>query len=236
MLQDGTKVHGVIDGHNITGYISHYMPWTTVDLDQALIINGDYRDHLYISIADSVKAMPANVTKVKDNKGNWIEQIPDVVGSECIPLPISDSAEMKQFTLVHYREQIESRLTTYKTVKRAVTCEYGCKHMIDTRIPVKPTLDVSRLNIAYFWHCLAEYARYLDDCEYTAKCQCWYHLAGKFALSCLAHDGSYGDLPAQTVKAIQAELSAQYESMCDDYKRKIFGAHLARYERTHRLR
>lgn len=244
MLQQGTKVRGSIGGHQFTGYIAHYMPWTGIKLDQPITGNGDYKESLYISVADSVKAMPVNACRVVSdrNKQDWIEQIPDRPGSECEPLPLSDiarqtfTAELKHITPENYRKQYESAHTTYRTVKRKVTCEYGHTHMVDTREPIKPTIDANRLNLAYFWHCLAEYARYQDQCEYTARLERWHHLAGKLALAGghINYGGDYGDLPHDTVCKIKDELSKQYWALCADYKAKIFGPYLDRYNRHHR--
>ena len=219
MLTNGCRVAGVYDGKSFTGNLYELNHISSIELDNGIIgFDGRYTERLHM-YTDNHKA----------SQQFW-EIAESPVNSEYVPGELSEIAreslakQFKPVKLSEYRAMVQNRLMTYKTVKQAVTCEYGHKHMIDRRVPVAPAIDEKLLNIEFFFYCLAEYARYLEEREYVARNETWNRLARKLSLSAIAYDGTFEGLDTETIKHIRAELSKQYDDLCFDYQVKIYGA------------
>jgi hypothetical protein len=225
-LQAGSRVKVTKEGHCYTGTVEHLCHISNIIVDSGYVDSLGYHDRLYFYY-DATTGKSSNAR---------IELLEDRPNSEYALTPLSDIAAesyRKQYsvTLAKYRETMVNRLRKYTARQVKVTCEYGHTHTVSKQIAVEPTIDESKLTIAYFFYCLAEYAHYLENVEFTRKCEAWHRLCHKLALSGLTYAGDYTGVDDKTRKAIQAGLAANYEAICQDYKAKIFGAQLERYNR-----
>jgi hypothetical protein len=228
MFHNGTRVKGTYEGIEFTGVIRELNGYSTVLLDRSISMNNDHKDRLYIDFDHNTgKSKTGNLVALPDRIDSELELLPLTVWSQ-------DSAD-KEFkarlgTYADYRTAYVQLHTTYTTKKTAVTCEYGCKHMIDKRVPVLPTVDEIALKLAWSMHCISEYARYQTRLTELARREAYSSIIDR-----LVHGGSkvihasgyfpgcYGDLPKATIKKIEDELKAHYERICAEYRQQILG-------------
>lgn len=163
-LQPGTRVKGIHNGETFTGTLREYNHISTIDLDVVrLDYAGRYSDTLYM-----YETIETCIEVNNSDRHYFVELLPEDEPTE-FPLSIitqqSLNRQYNNVTRQQYRESVIRAKTTYKTVKKTVTCEYGCKHVIDTRVEVLPTISESDISTAYFFDCLARFAKYLEHCE-----------------------------------------------------------------------
>ena len=227
-LQNGMKIEGSTDGAKFTGYILElHKGVSTFLLDRPILKNGDWKyDRLYMSINHETGRSSCDD---RFHGSDYVRSIPDKPGSEYELLPLSGMIReiiQKRFRVISradYTANIERALTKYKTVKKTVTCEYGHKHTIDSREPIKPRLDPLQVGITYFFYTLAQWAEFSQEIEYQTRQECWHNLASKLALCKWGQYADYTGLDPASVEAHKQALKQIYTDTCDRALIAIFG-------------
>jgi hypothetical protein len=226
---EGCKGIAHKDGKSYPGYLKQWCKgYCTFILDTPISDRGDYRESIYLYTEGSY-------TDGSGKHTSGFTPVADIPGSECDLLPLSCfalDALNKRYTAESYaafREGWISSHTTWETVKKTVTCEYHCKHQVDTRVPVRPKPDDKALGIAYLFDGLARYAQYQRNYLYQQQNETWNRLASKLSLGALAAHTDYTGLDPHTAAVIAESVRQQYRDLCCEYKIAIFGENLPRY-------
>lgn len=226
-LQNGMKIEGSTDGVKFTGHIYELNGVSTFLLDYPIFVRGNWHhDRLYMSINHETGRSSCDD---RFHGSDYVRSIPDKPGSEYELLPLSGIVTEhirkthKLDSLAIYTASIERALTTYKTVKKTVVCEYGHKHTIDSRQAIKPRLNSLHVGITYFFYALAVWADMQQEIEYQTRQNTWHNLAGMLALCKWGQLADYTGLDPASVAAHKSALDQIYTDTCSRAIIAIFG-------------